>query len=136
MRSWDITHPLHLLWPGVIILLVTATAAWATPENPPSAPVDLIGEGVRVVGYLLLLMVVGAVAIRMGRKYAPQLGGNGPIRIEDGRNFAPGVGVRLIRVGSRAWLLGVSKDHIALLAELGPEDLLPGPKNMEQDTSL
>ncbi|MBF0294041.1 MAG: flagellar biosynthetic protein FliO [Magnetococcales bacterium] len=97
-----------------------------------SPPIDLAGEVTRIVGYLLLLIVLATLATRLGRKYAPRMGGGGPIRIEDGRNFSPGVGVRLVRVGSRAWLLGVSRDRVTLLAEMAPEDL-PPPK--EEDAS-
>lgn len=115
---------------SLVVLLSTAggtTCAWAVEESVVALapPVDWLGEVVRVVGFLLVLIVLGVLAVRFGRKYTPQLGGGGPIRIEDGRNFAPGVGVRLIRVGSRAWLLGVSKDRVSLLAEMRPEDWQP-----------
>ncbi|MEO5345172.1 MAG: flagellar biosynthetic protein FliO [Magnetococcus sp. YQC-9] len=105
-----------LVWIGVGI-----PTLWAADG---AEPVDLLGEATRIAGYLLLLVALGAVAVRVGRKYAPQMGGTGPIRIEDGRNFSPGVGVRLVRVGSRAWLLGVSRDRVTLLAEMSPEDLV------------
>ncbi|MBF0126845.1 MAG: flagellar biosynthetic protein FliO [Magnetococcales bacterium] len=108
-------------------LLPAPSTLWAQETVAP--PVDLMGDGVRVVGFLLLLMFLGVLAVRLGRKYVPQMGGGGPIRIEDGRNFSPGVGVRLIRVGSRAWLLGVSRDRVTLLAEMRPEDLLPAKES-------
>ncbi|MBF0188271.1 MAG: flagellar biosynthetic protein FliO, partial [Magnetococcales bacterium] len=37
--------------------------------------------------------------------------------------LAPGAGVRIVAVGKRAWLLGVSKERVEALAELTPEDL-------------
>ncbi len=105
------------------LMLFSATSVLAE-EKSPAPPVDLMGEVARVSGYLLLLIVLAVLAVRFGRKYSPQMGGGGLIHIEDGRNFAPGVGVRLIRVGSRFWLLGISKDHISLLAEMRSEDLV------------
>ncbi|MBF0627711.1 MAG: flagellar biosynthetic protein FliO [Magnetococcales bacterium] len=105
---------------GVLLAVVGSATVWAAAG---SDPVDLVGEATRVAGYLLLLIALGALAVRFGRKYAPQMGGAGPIQIEDGRNFSPGVGVRLVRVGGRHWLLGVSKDRVTLLAEISSQEL-------------
>ncbi len=86
-------------------------------------PIDLLSEGLEVAGYLLLLMVFAAVVIRLGKRLQPNMGASGLIRIEDGHNLAPGVGVRLIRVGSRAWLIGVTRERVSLLAELSREEM-------------
>ncbi|MBF0271182.1 MAG: FliO/MopB family protein [Magnetococcales bacterium] len=117
----------HAFWQGTLLagvgwLMLGVSTVWASTG---ADSVDYAGEAARVAGYLLLLMALGAVAVRVSQKYSPRLGGGGPIRIEDGRNFSPGVGVRLVRVGSRAWLLGVSRDRVTLLAEMAPEDLPP-----------
>ncbi|GAB0056119.1 hypothetical protein SIID45300_00423 [Candidatus Magnetaquicoccaceae bacterium FCR-1] len=116
---------LGAMWTGAAVALVWIGVGISTVWAGEGAePVDLLGEATRVAGYLLLLIALGAVAVRVGRKYVPQMGGTGPIRVEDGRNFSPGVGVRLVRVGSRAWLLGVSRDRVTLLAEMTPEELV------------
>ncbi|NGZ05488.1 MAG: FliO/MopB family protein [Magnetococcales bacterium] len=120
------------LWTGVWVAMFwwgwSMGMACASAPSAGSEPLDLAGEAARIVGYLLLLMALGAIAVRVSRKYTPGMGGGGPIRIEDGRNFSPGVGVRLVRIGARAWLLGVSKDRVTVLAEMHPEDL-PKIKN-------
>jgi flagellar biogenesis protein FliO len=86
-------------------------------------PIDLLQEGLEVAGYLLILMVFAAVAIRLGKRFQPRMGATGLIRVEDGHNLAPGVGVRLISVGSRAWLVGVTKENVSLLAEMSQEEM-------------
>ncbi|MBF0445205.1 MAG: flagellar biosynthetic protein FliO [Magnetococcales bacterium] len=86
-------------------------------------PIDLLQEGLEVAGYLLILMVFAVAVIRLGKRFQPRMGTSGLIRVEDGHNLAPGVGVRLISVGSRAWLVGVTKEHVSLLAEMSKEDM-------------
>jgi flagellar biogenesis protein FliO len=78
----------------------------------------------KVAAYLLGFVVLAVLVVQLGRRFRPQWRGSGPIFIEDGRNLAPGVGVRLIRVGARYWLIGVTKEHVTLLGELTEEDLL------------
>lgn len=104
-----------IAWPG------GALAAGA--GSPP--PVDLLAEAVRVAGYLLVLLVTLVMAARLARRWQPGLGGSGPIQLLDGQNLAPGVGVRLVRVGSRTWLLGVTRERVSLLAEVTGESLDP-----------
>ncbi|MBF0196030.1 MAG: flagellar biosynthetic protein FliO [Magnetococcales bacterium] len=86
-------------------------------------PIDLLQEGLEVAGYLLILMVFAAAVIRLGKRFQPRVGASGLIRVEDGHNLSPGVGVRLISVGSRAWLVGVTKERVSLLAEMSQEDM-------------
>jgi flagellar biogenesis protein FliO len=90
---------------------------------PLAEPINLMEQGLEVAGYLLLLMVFAVVVIRLGKNFQPRIGASGLIRIEDGHNLAPGVGVRLVRVGSRAWLVGVTKERVSLLAEMSQEEL-------------
>lgn len=78
----------------------------------------------KVAVYLLIFIVLAILVVHLSKRLRPQWRGTGPIFIEDGRNLAPGVGVRLIRVGVRYWLIGVTKEHVTLLAELSEEDLL------------
>lgn len=104
-----------VLWIGIF----SVQSGWGADNKPP---IDLMAEATQVGGYLLLLIVLAVLAIHLGKRFQPGLGGQGPICIEDGRNLAPGVGVRLVRVGSRAWLLGVTKDQVSLLAELDAGD--------------
>ncbi|MBF0340886.1 MAG: flagellar biosynthetic protein FliO [Magnetococcales bacterium] len=120
MRPTGASRPAIMAGVMSLVLCLGVSTLWADSGQP----VDLAGEAARVAGYLLLLMALGALAVRISRKYTPGIGGGGPIRIEDGRNFSPGVGVRLVRVGSRVWLLGVSRDRVTLLAEMAPEELV------------
>lgn len=106
--------------PWAVPLLLWPLEGWAGPEGPP--PVDLWAEGLRIIGYLLILMVLGLLATQLAKRLQPKLG-SGPIRLVGGRNLAPGVGVRLIQVGSRGWLIGVTRERVTLLAELGEEEL-------------
>ncbi len=92
-------------------------------EEGAEPPIDLMSEAAQVAGYLLIFIVLAALVVHLGKRYQPGLGGLGPIRIEDGRNLAPGIGLRLVRVGGRAWLLGVTKDRVSLLAELSAREL-------------
>lgn len=78
----------------------------------------------KIAVYLLIFIVLAVLVVHLSKRLRPQWRGTGPIFIEDGRNLAPGVGVRLIRVGVRYWLIGVTKEHVTLLAELSEEDLL------------
>jgi flagellar biogenesis protein FliO len=112
-------HPLFAATPDVV------TPDVATPESSTAAaePIDLMAEGLEVAGYLLILMVFAAVVIRLGKRFQPRMGVGGLIQVEDGHNLAPGVGVRLIRVGSRAWLVGVTRERVSLLAEMSQEEI-------------
>ncbi|MEO5338969.1 MAG: flagellar biosynthetic protein FliO [Magnetococcus sp. MYC-9] len=83
-----------------------------------------MAEATQVAGYLLVLGALAALVVYVSKRLRPQWRGSGPIFIEDGRNLAPGVGVRLIRVGARYWLIGITKENVSLLAELTEEDLL------------
>ncbi|MBF0460994.1 MAG: flagellar biosynthetic protein FliO [Magnetococcales bacterium] len=95
---------------------------------------DLLGDAPwKLAGALLVLIALALLVVRLGRRLRPQWRGNGPIFIEDGRNLAPGVGVRLIRVGARYWLIGVTKENVTLLAELAEEDLLEEELEEEED---
>jgi flagellar biogenesis protein FliO len=86
---------------------------------------DLLGDAFwKVVGALLVFIALALLVIRLGRRMRPQWRNGGPIFIEDGRNLAPGVGVRLIRVGTRYWLVGVTRERVTLIGELSEEDLL------------
>ena len=96
-------------------------------------PIDLLGEATQVAGYLLILIVLAALAVHLGRRFRPGLGGEGPIHVLDGRNLAPGIGVRLIRVGSQSWLVGVTKERVSLLAEITTEDLAISTPSMENN---
>ena len=108
-----------VLWE--LLLFSTALAEEAASTQAP--PIDLMGEAVQVAGYLLILIILAALVVHLGRCFRPGLGGHGPIHVVDGRNLAPGVGVRLIRIGSQGWLVGVTKDRVSLLSEVAMEDL-------------
>lgn len=95
----------------------------AANGDAPAEPLDLFSEGLEVVGYLLLLMVFAGVVVRLGKHFQPRMGAGGLIQIEDGHNLAPGVGVRLVRIGSRAWLLGVTRERVSLLAEISEDEI-------------
>ena len=114
-----------------------ATAASPEATIPPAVamapPIDLLGEATQVAGYLLILIVLAALAVHLGRRFRPGLGGEGPIHVLDGRNLAPGIGVRLIRVGSQSWLVGVTKERVSLLAEITTEDLAISTPSMENN---
>lgn len=94
------------------------------PDTKMALPVNLMGDALQVAGYLLIFIILAASVVYFSKRFRPQWRGGGPIFIEDGRNLAPGVGVRLIRVGVRYWLIGVTKENVTLLGELTEEDLL------------
>ncbi|MBF0448337.1 MAG: FliO/MopB family protein [Magnetococcales bacterium] len=102
----------------------------AAGNEPPVAevPIDLMAEGLEVAGYLILLMIFAAIMVRVGKRFQPRMGASGLIQIEDGHNLAPGVGVRLVRVGSRAWLVGVTRERVSLLAEMSVEEMRSAAK--------
>ncbi|WP_130470458.1 flagellar biosynthetic protein FliO [Candidatus Magnetaquicoccus inordinatus] len=95
---------------------------------------DWLGEAFwKVIGALVVLVALALLVVRLGRRLRPQWRGGGPIFIEDGRNLAPGVGVRLLRVGSRYWLIGVTRERVTLIGELSEEDLLDEPAEEEEE---
>ncbi|MEO5364174.1 MAG: flagellar biosynthetic protein FliO [Magnetococcus sp. DMHC-8] len=101
--------------------------------------VDMLTENPwvwKVSAALLVLVVVAVLVVRMGKRFRTQWRGAGPIFIEDGRNLAPGVGVRLIRVGARYWLIGVTRENITLLAELTEDDLLEEELAAEEEPAV
>ncbi|MBF0123823.1 MAG: FliO/MopB family protein [Magnetococcales bacterium] len=79
---------------------------------------------VRVVGFLLLFLIATAVAVRVGKRWNiyPGKADTVPIQLLGGRNFAPGVGVRLIQIGNRCWLVGVTREQVSLLTEITEYD--------------
>lgn len=111
---------MNALWR--LLPLCCAWCGYAWGAEGEVEPVDLWAELVRLVGYLLVVAALGLAATHLGKKLQPRLG-SGPIRLLGGRNLAPGVGVRLIQVGSRAWLIGVTRERVSLLAELREEDV-------------
>lgn len=96
----------------------------AAAETKMALPINLPAEAVQIAGYLLIFIALAVFVVYLGRRFRPQWRGGGPIFIEDGRNLAPGVGVRLLRVGSRYFLVGVTKERVSLLGELTEEELL------------
>ncbi|OSM00370.1 putative flagellar protein FliO/FliZ [Magnetofaba australis IT-1] len=90
--------------------------------KPQQPPINLMEEAVRIAGYLLALIAVAALVIQINKRLQPKLGASGVIQVLASRALGPGVGVRLVQVGSRAWLLGVGKDRINLLAELSSQE--------------
>lgn len=111
---------------------VLAVLATLSPCNPSwaeeGAPVvDLWTKGVEISGYLFIFIVLAALVVHLTKRYQPHWGAAGPIQLVDGRNLGPGLGVRLVRVGSRAWLLGVTRERISLLAELSASELPATP---------
>ncbi|MBF0158798.1 MAG: FliO/MopB family protein [Magnetococcales bacterium] len=80
----------------------------------------MMTASVRVAGFLLLFLIAAAVAVRVGKRWNlyPGKGNTVPIRVIGGHNFAPGVGVRLIQLGHRAWLIGVTRENVSLLTEI------------------
>ena len=119
LRSGVVAQLLFFL-SAPLLGLISAAFVHATEEAAP--PIDLVAEAVQLTGYLLILVVLAALAVHLGRRFRPGLGGDGPIHVIDGRNLAPGVGVRLIRVGSQSWLVGVTKEHVSLLAEVATDN--------------
>ncbi|MBF0283344.1 MAG: flagellar biosynthetic protein FliO [Magnetococcales bacterium] len=126
--------PLALL---ALLALGWVGAAWAGEGNEAAVgggaadPAELLGRLVQVLGFLLALAVAAALLRRYGKRWEGKFSG-GPIQLLAGRNFAPGVGVRLIRVGSRSWLVGVSRERVVPIAELTAEEVAqalrePGP---------
>ncbi|MBF0110252.1 MAG: flagellar biosynthetic protein FliO [Magnetococcales bacterium] len=111
--------------------VVLAVFTWMMPfslcraeEFDPT--MDLWAKGVEVAGYLFIFVVLAALAVHLTRRYQPSWGAPGPIHVVDGRNLGPGMGIRLVRIGARAWLLGVTRERISLLAELDAADLPRG----------
>ncbi|MBF0425628.1 MAG: flagellar biosynthetic protein FliO [Magnetococcales bacterium] len=110
-------------WQGALLLPIVM--AWIPPalaETVSDATMDLTSEMVRIVGYLAVVVALSILAVRLSRRFEPRWHG-GAVRLLGSRTLAPGVGVRLIQVGSRAWLLGVTREQVSLLAELKEQDL-------------
>ncbi len=104
------------------------------PETRMASSSELLGEAPwKVAAALVVLVVLAVFVVRLGKRFRPQWRGDGPIFLEDGRNLAPGVGVRLIRVGARYWLIGVTREQVTLLAELTEEDLVEGDLVEEEE---
>lgn len=118
---------------GAAFLLFVAGPAWAAPTDGSSATpstavqpvIDMDGAIIQILGYLVALGLLAWLAARMGKWLQPRMG-TGPLQVLGGRALAPGVGVRLVRVGKRVWMLGVSKESVSVLAELSPEELESG----------
>lgn len=132
------TQLLGLFCSGLLIMGVVGVPLFssALAAEGTTQPVDLAGEAAHVAGYLLILIVLAALAVHLGRRYRPGLGGDGPIRILDGRNLAPGVGVRLIQVGSQSWLIGITKERVSLLARVAMEDAGEGSDPLRASRTL
>lgn len=101
---------------------------WAEGEAPLPPGDDMLAATVRVTGFLLIFIVLAVLGSRLAKRIHPALGG-GPIEIVGGRSLAPGVGISIVRVGSRHLLIGFTKEHIALLTELESKEL-PGPREI------
>lgn len=108
---------------SALLMMTTGmeSVAYAQAQDDPA--IDLVGESAQLAGYLLIFIVLAALLVHLGKRVRPSLTGSGPIQIIDGRNLAPGVGVRLIRVGSQSWLIGVTKERVSLLANIAQDDL-------------
>ncbi|MBF0144585.1 MAG: flagellar biosynthetic protein FliO [Magnetococcales bacterium] len=111
-------------WTYVLLLMMVPISQGQAEEVDPV--VDLWAKGVEVAGYLFIFVVLAALLIHLSKRYQPSWGGRGAIDIIDGRTLGPGMGIRLIRIGSRAWLLGVTRERISLLAELNAAELPAG----------
>ncbi|MBF0589947.1 MAG: flagellar biosynthetic protein FliO [Magnetococcales bacterium] len=96
---------------------------WAGEAVEGSPPIDLFSEALRLVGYLIALGAVALLFVHLGKRIQPKLGASGPVHLIGGRNLAPNAGVRLVRVGRRGWLVGVTRDRVTMLAELDEDDL-------------
>ncbi len=86
-----------------------------------------MSEALRLVGYLIVLGALALLLVHLSKRFQPRFG-SGPIQLLGGRNLSTAVGIRLIQVGRRGWLVGVTRDRISMLAELTEEDL----KNLEE----
>lgn len=106
---------------GLFVAFPTASV-WAEDGGPV---VDLWAKGIEVVGYLFVFVVLAALLVHLSKRYQPYWGASGPIHIVDSRSLGPNVGVRLVRVGTRAWLLGITRENISLLAEVNTGELPP-----------
>ncbi|MEO5369317.1 MAG: flagellar biosynthetic protein FliO [Magnetococcus sp. DMHC-1] len=113
-----------LLWIPVVWAEATGEGVVASGEGS----VDFVGEMIRILGFLAVLVALSVLAVRVGKRLEPRWN-SGTVQLLGTRTLAPGVGVRLIRVGSRAWLLGVTRERVSLLAELGEQDLPPSKES-------
>lgn len=107
----------------VLAVLFTLIPAVSARAEEVDVVVDLWAKAVEMAGYLLIFIVLAALAVHLTKRYQPRWSSPGPIQLMDGRALGPGIGVRLVRVGSKAWLLGVTRERVSLLAELNPADL-------------
>ncbi|NGZ29190.1 MAG: FliO/MopB family protein [Magnetococcales bacterium] len=114
-------HPFTLAWAGWLVYL--PAGLWAE-EAPLAQSEDMLAATVRVAGFLIFFIAVALLAGKFAKRINPALG-SGPIEVVGGRGLAPGVGVRLIRVGERHFLVGFTKEQVSLLAEIEARDL-PG----------
>ncbi|HIJ83905.1 MAG: hypothetical protein HW380_384 [Magnetococcales bacterium] len=107
-------------WGVPLAVMFPVTPGWTEGIDPE---LDLWAKGVEVSGYLLIFIVLAALAVHLAKRYRPHWAASGPIHVVDGRTLGPGVGIRLVRIGSRAWLLGITRERISLLAELNAAEL-------------
>ncbi|MBF0309168.1 MAG: flagellar biosynthetic protein FliO [Magnetococcales bacterium] len=109
--------------PPVTPVAEASLAVVAPPERPVAADpgIDLMAEAVKVSGFLLVFLVLALGATRLAKRWQPQSGLNATVEVLGGRNLGAGVGVRVVRVGSRAWLVGVTRERVSLLAEVTGE---------------
>nr|CRH07435.1 putative polar flagellar assembly protein FliO [Candidatus Magnetococcus massalia] len=106
--------------------MVFALPAWAAEQQdvmPTPDELDLTTQAVRIVGFLLVLIIIAGLVNRFGRRLHEKVGGGSGIDVISGRNLGHGVGVRVITIGQRGWLVGVSKEGVQLLAELNRDEL-------------
>ena len=99
--------------------MAVCSLAWAEALAKVES-VDLSGEIMRVGGFLLVFFIITLIIVRISKRWNLLYSGKGenPVQVAGGCNFSPGTGIRLVRIGTQAWLIGVTREHISLLAEV------------------
>lgn len=74
----------------------------------------------RMAAYVVIILILGALAIIVGKRYLPRLspGGGRGIRVVDSAYLGPRKQLHVVQVGQRRFLLASCRDSVGMLSEL------------------
>jgi flagellar biosynthetic protein FliO len=113
----------------------------ATPRPPLSIGGDMSFPSFGSILWPLFAFVMILTAAYFATKYMSRMQffkrATANLRVLEATSVAPNSTIQIVRVGSRAFLLGVTRDRITFLAELNDEDLSAGTRlSDEQEQSF
>ena len=74
----------------------------------------------RLLAYVVVILVLGAAALVVTKKFLPRLrmAGGQELAVAETVHLAPRVTVHLVRVGGRRFMVGATRERISMLAEV------------------